>query len=70
MHRMAAVFNLNNHASYVHWHFFDMSVSNILVIACMFLVFFAAIFIPFPSHGASSTQAEDDSADPPRGAPS
>ncbi len=26
---MAAVFNLNHHAQYVHWHFFQMSVSNV-----------------------------------------
>jgi hypothetical protein len=51
---MAAIFNLNHHASYVHWHFFQMSVSNLLVIACMFAVFFAAIFIRFPSHGVGS----------------
>ena len=51
---MAVVFNLNHHASYVHWHFFQMSVSNLLVIACMFLVFFAAIFIRFPRHAGDS----------------
>lgn len=45
---MAAVFNLNHHASYVHWHFFQMSVSNVLVIVAMLVVFFVAIFAPFP----------------------
>ena len=45
---IAAVFNLNHHASYVHWHFFQMSVSNVLVIAAMFVVFFLAILAPFP----------------------
>lgn len=45
---MAAIVNLNHHASYVHWHFFQMSVSNILVIIAMLLVFFAAIALPFP----------------------
>ena len=45
---MAAVFNLNHHASYVHWHFFQMSVSNVVLIVCMFAVFFAAILLPFP----------------------
>ncbi|MBV9197554.1 MAG: hypothetical protein JO168_25760 [Solirubrobacterales bacterium] len=50
---MAAVFYLNHHSQYVHWHFFQMSVSNILVILAMFVVFLAAIFIPFPSHGVS-----------------
>ena len=45
---MAAVFNLNHHVTYVHWHFFSMSVSNVIVIVAMFVVFFAAIFAPFP----------------------
>lgn len=49
---MAAIFNLNHHASYVHWHFFQMSVSNVVVIVLMLVVFFAAIFARFPSHGA------------------
>ena len=48
--RMAAVFNLNHHASYVHWHFFQMSVSNVLVIVAMILLFAAAIALPFPGH--------------------
>ena len=47
---MAAVFNLNHHATYVHWHFFQMSLSNVLVIVAMLVVFFVAIFAPFPSH--------------------
>jgi hypothetical protein len=45
---MAAVFNLNHHATYVHWHFFQMSVSNVLVIAAMLVVFCVAILAPFP----------------------
>jgi hypothetical protein len=47
---MAAVFDLNHHASYVHWHFISLSVSNILVVAAMFVVFVAAILLPFPRH--------------------
>jgi uncharacterized BrkB/YihY/UPF0761 family membrane protein len=50
---MAAVFNLNHHATYVHWHFFQMSVSNILVIVAMLVVFFVAIFARLP-HGGNS----------------
>ena len=50
---MAAIFNLNHHASYVHWHFFEMSVSNVVVIVLMVLVFVAAILLPFPSHRAT-----------------
>jgi hypothetical protein len=45
---MAAIFNLNHHASYAHWHFFQMSVSNFIVILLMIAVFIAAILIPFP----------------------
>ncbi|HEY2650493.1 MAG TPA: hypothetical protein VGI50_01140 [Solirubrobacteraceae bacterium] len=46
---MAAVFNLNHHAPYVHWHFFQMSVSNVVVIVVMFVVFAVAILAPFPA---------------------
>jgi hypothetical protein len=49
---MAAVFNLNHPAHYVHWHFFQMSVSNIVVIVLMVVVFAAAILAPFPGHRA------------------
>lgn len=45
---MAAIFNLNHHASYAHWHFFQMSVSNIVVIILMLVVFVAALLIRFP----------------------
>jgi hypothetical protein len=47
---MAAIVNLNHHASYVHWHFFQMSVSNIVVIVVMLIVFVVAILAPFPGH--------------------
>jgi hypothetical protein len=48
---LAAIFNLNNPAHYVHWHFFQMSVSNVIVILSMIVVFILAILIPFPSAG-------------------
>ncbi|HSC01827.1 MAG TPA: hypothetical protein VLC49_00865 [Solirubrobacteraceae bacterium] len=47
---MAAIVNLNHHANYVHWHFFQMSVSNIVVIVLMVIVFAVAILAPFPGH--------------------
>jgi hypothetical protein len=50
---MAAVFNLNHHASYVHWHFFQMSVSNVVVIVLMLIVFATAVLAPFPGQRAS-----------------
>jgi len=54
---MAAVFNLNHHATYVHWHFIDVSLSNVLVVAVMLVVFVLAILLPFPHReGAGSQQ--------------
>ena len=50
---MAAVFNLNHHPSYVHWHLFQMSVSNVVVIVLMLIVFAVAILAPFPKGRAS-----------------
>ena len=43
-----AVFDLNGPAHYVHWHFFQMSVANLVVIGLMIVVFLLAIVIPFP----------------------
>ena len=43
-----AIFNLNGPAHYVHWHFFQMSVANVVVIGLMIVVFILAIVIPFP----------------------
>lgn len=49
---VAAVFNLNHPAHTVHWHFFEMSVSNVVVIVLMLVVFAVAILAPFPGHSA------------------
>jgi hypothetical protein len=38
----------------VHWHFFQMSVSNLVVIVLMVIVFAAAILVPFPRHPGDS----------------
>jgi hypothetical protein len=51
----AAIFNLNHHASYVHWHFIQLSVSNLIVIVLMVIVFVAAILLPFPGHRVKET---------------
>ena len=45
---MAAIFNLNHHAGYLHWHFFLMSWPNLIVIIAMLVVFALAIVLPFP----------------------
>ena len=55
---MAAIFNLNHPASYIHWHFIDVSVSNVLVVVVMFAVFAAAILLPFPHGQSHSTKDE------------
>ncbi len=47
---IAAVFNLNHPANTVHWHFFVMSVSNVVVIVVMLIVFLLAVLVPFPGH--------------------
>jgi len=52
---IGAVFNLNHPAHVVHWHFFQMSVSNIIVIGLMLVVFALAIALPFP--GAARRRA-------------
>jgi len=43
-----AVFDLSHEAHYVHWHFFQMSVPNVIVIVLMIAVFIVAILVPFP----------------------
>ena len=45
---IAAIFNLNHPAPTVHWHFFSMSVSNLIVLVLMLAVFVLAILAPFP----------------------
>lgn len=45
---IGAVFDLNHPAHVVHWHFIQLSVSNIVVIGVMLLVFALAIVLPFP----------------------
>lgn len=47
----AAIFNLNHPAHTVHWHFFTMSVSNVVVIVLMLVVFTLAVLVPFPGTG-------------------
>ncbi len=54
---LAAVFNLNGHASYLSWHFIQISVPNAAVIVLMLVVFVAALFVPFP--GARRERGKD-----------
>jgi hypothetical protein len=45
---LGAIFNLNHPADVVEWGFIKLSVANLVVIGLMFVVFFAAILLPFP----------------------
>jgi hypothetical protein len=49
---MGAVFNLNHPAHVVHWGFIKLSLSNVIVIAVMLIVFAMAIALPFPGAAA------------------
>ena len=46
---LGTLIDLSDPAHYVHWHFFQMSVANVVVILLMIAVFIAAILLPFPS---------------------
>lgn len=59
---MAAVFDLNEPAHIVHWHFFQMSVANIVVIVAMLAVFALALVVPFP--GAERRQVAREQVPP------
>lgn len=50
----AALFDLSHPAHYLHWHFFQMSVANVVVILLMIAVFITAILIPFPKRRRES----------------
>ncbi len=54
---MGAILNLNHPAHVVHWHFFQMSVSNLIVIVLMLVVFAVAILAPFPKHAAGKSSS-------------
>lgn len=44
----AALLPLNGVGRYLHWHVFDISVANFVVIVLMVVTFAAALFLPFP----------------------
>lgn len=49
---LAAVFDLNHAPKIVHWHFISVPFPNVLVVILMFVVFFAALLLPFPGSAA------------------
>jgi hypothetical protein len=50
-----AVFNLNNPAHVLEWHFIKLPVANVVVIGLMLAVFALAVALPFP--GSSRRRA-------------
>ena len=49
---LAAIVDLNSQPTYVHWHFIDLSLPNVIAIILMIVLFVVALFAPFPgSHG-------------------
>jgi hypothetical protein len=48
MRMLGAVVDLDHPARYIHWGWFQISVSNLLVIVLMAVVFVLAILLPFP----------------------
>jgi hypothetical protein len=45
---IGAIVDLSHRPHYAHWHFFQMSVANVVVIVLMIAVFWLAILAPFP----------------------
>lgn len=45
---IAAIFDPNGKPGFAHWHFFQMSIPNIIVIVLMLVVFVVALLAPFP----------------------
>ena len=49
---IGAIVNLNHPAHILEWSFIKLTVANVIVIGLMFVVFFAAILLPFPGSAA------------------
>jgi len=47
---LGSIVNLEAPGYYIHWHFIQISVANLIVIGLMLLVFVLAILLPFPRH--------------------
>jgi hypothetical protein len=44
----AALVPLDNLGHYLHWHFIEISIANVIVIVLMAVTFVAALLLPFP----------------------
>ena len=45
---LAALIPLDHPGHYIHWHFLDVSVANLIVVILMVCTFIAALLLPFP----------------------
>lgn len=51
---------LGGHARFVHWHFIQISLANLVVIMAMILMFVAALVVPFPGSRSEAEERSDD----------
>ena len=49
---IAALVHLGGAGRYIHWGVVQISLSNIIIIGAMIVLFLIAIVLPFPRHGA------------------
>ena len=47
---LGAVVHLGGVGKYIHWGFVQISLSNVIIIGVMIVLFVAAILLPFPGH--------------------
>ncbi len=45
---LGSLINLGGNGRYLHWHFINISVANLIVIGLMVVAFVLAIVLPFP----------------------
>jgi len=55
---IAALLPLNTLGHYIHWHWFDISVANFIVIVLMVVAFAGALFAPFPGRRRRKEQRD------------
>ena len=49
---LGAVVHLGGVGRYIHWGVIQISLSNLIIIGAMIVLFVAAILLPFPGHRA------------------
>jgi len=60
---VASVINLNSPGKYLNWSIFQVSVSNLVLILVMIVIFGAALILPFPKH-REIIQEQNEENDP------